>query len=112
MTSLYPEVSKSNYEADTDLLSNAKTSGIPLIGKTWLVHPSGHKYGLHIALFSLSSQHRFACVSQADPLASVHPKALWVKERRAGQSTMLRSKGSAVCMALISRCHLMKNLIF
>lgn len=86
MTSLHLEVYKSNYEADTDLLSNAKTSGISLIGKTWLVHPSGHKNGLHTALFSLSSQHRFACVSQADPSASMHSKDLWVKERRAGST--------------------------
>lgn len=43
VTSLLLEVSKSNYEPDTDLLSNAKTSDIPLSGKIWLVHSSGHK---------------------------------------------------------------------
>lgn len=43
VTSLLLEVSKSNYEPDTDLLNNAKTSGIPLSGKTWLVHYSGRK---------------------------------------------------------------------
>lgn len=51
MTSLLLDDFKSNYEPDTNLLGNVKTTDIPLTGKTWLVHLYVHKNKVLVELF-------------------------------------------------------------
>lgn len=99
VTSLHLEVYKSNYEADTDLLSNAKTSGISLIGKTWLVHPSGHKYGLHYSSFQSEFPASICLCFTGWPLS------LYAFQRSLGQGEEGRQHARARCfMAKAAQC--------